>query len=467
MVSAADRRDGHFTGSVRLARRRLDVTVAVDERTAQTLKSIRAVGPIGRHPRIVFWLAACASVFLVWQRCPTVISHAAFWAEDGWVWYPQCYAKSWGCLLIDHTGYLQTISRLVALLSLLWPLAAAPKVFAFAALVLQAAPAVFLFSLRISPAIPVLGVRLVLALLLVASPGMSEVYVNLTNSQWHLALLAFLILVAAPAVTWPQRIFDTLALVLCGLSGPFAPMLLPVALLWCWRQPGRWQFWRLAITLGTAVAQIVLAVLHRASRGTDAAGVGWSLKRLLNIIDTDILGAAVFGRQAMIDHRWVVGDGWLSNGHLLPTLIAAAIASCALALAAFAAWRGPWVLRAFLIFVGLELVTSLVGGEASGQPIWAALEQAIGIRYFFHPIVAWLAIIVVLSGDRSLALRSIGVALLLLTVTIAIPADWDLPPLPRTAFHDQAKAFAHAPPGTTMIFPIRPMHMHDMVLVKR
>ena len=56
--------------------------VAVDQRTASDIRLIH------RHPKIAFWLCACALIYLIWQRCPTVISHAAFWAEDGWVWVP-------------------------------------------------------------------------------------------------------------------------------------------------------------------------------------------------------------------------------------------------------------------------------------------------------------------------------------------------------------------------------------------
>jgi hypothetical protein len=425
-----------------------------------------AAGGIRRHPKFLFWLLACGLVFLVWQRCPTVISHAAFWAEDGWVWYPQCYAGGWHCLLIDHTGYLQTISRLVALLSLPWPLTTAPKLFALAALLMQAAPAIFLLSPRMGAAIPSLRMRLALALLLVAIPGMREVYVNLTNAQWQLALLAFLILTAAPAVTWPECCFDTLVLLVSGLSGPFAPMLLPVALLWCWRQPRRWQVWRLAIILGTALVQLFLVLLHQSSRSAGSEPIGWSLHRLINIVDTDILGVAAFGRQTIIDRYWLVGEGWLANGHPLPTLIAGCIMAGALVLAIISFLRGPWILRAFLIFAGLELAASLVDGVATGQPLWVSLENGIGMRYFFYPIAAWLAVIVTLICDRGLALRAIGIAVMLLTLTVAIPADWALPKQARSTFQQEAKAFDKAPPGTMMSFPIRPMNLHDMVLTK-
>jgi hypothetical protein len=454
-----------FAGSFGLLWRRLDVTVTLDERTLRDIRAMR------RHPRIAFWLAACVIIYLVWQRCPTAISHAQFWAEDGWTWYPESYALGWRCLIIEHTGYLQTISRLVALLSRLWPLAAAPKVFAVAALLIQAAPAIFLLSPRMASAIPSLTVRVALALLLVAIPGMSEVYVNLTNAQWHLVLLAFLVLAAAPAVTWTQRGFDTLILLVSGLSGPFAPLLVPAALMWSWRRPGGWRLWRLGIIVVTGAVQLSLILLHPSSRGIGAYGIGLSVNRLINIINTDILGVATFGRQTLISNFWLVGggEGWLSNGQALPAALSACIAIGALALTVIAFVRGPWVLRAFLIFVALEFVATLGDGVAPGEPVWVALENGVGARYFFHPIAAWLAIMMTLLCDRIPSLRVIGLAGLLVTVTTAIPADWELPKLSRSdfkQFKEEAKAFERARPGTVMIFPIRPMHLHDMTLVK-
>ena len=452
----------HVSRSFRLLHRRLDVSLTFDERTA---RDFRTVALIRRYPWAIRCLSACVIIFLVWRRCPSIISHAAFWGEDGWVWYPQCYASGWQCLLIDHSGYLQTISRLVALLSLLWPLAAAPKVFAISALLVQAAPAIFLLSPRMAPAIPSLGIRVALALLLVAIPGMDEAYVNLTNAQWHLALLAFLVLTAAPPATAPQRGFDTLVLLVSGLSGPFAPLLLPVALIWWWRQRGRWALWRLAIIAICAAIQIALVVLHQSSRHTAGPGIGATLGRLINIVDTDILAVAAFGYQGVIDRFWLVGEGWLTCAEPLPMVIAAGIMAGALALALIAFWRGAWILRAFLIFVGLEFVSSLIEGLRDTRPLWVSMEHWVGMRYYFHPIAAWLAILVALICDRYLPLRAIGAALMLLTIVFGIPADWELPPLPRSTFVQEAKVFAKAPPGTMMSFPIR--QPPEMVLVKQ
>ncbi len=315
-----------------------------------------------------------------------------------------------------------------------------------------------------APAIPVLAVRVALALLLVAIPGMSEVYVNLTNAMWHLALLAFLILMAAPAVTWPQRVFDSLALAVAGLSGPFAPLLAPIAVLCWWLGRERSQLWRLLIVGATASIQFSLIIAHQSSRTAHGPGIGWSAERLINILVTDILGVATFGRRAMIDKDWLVGQGWLSNGSVAATVVAVCILAAAAVLAGIAFLRGRWILRCFIIFVDLEFASSLTDGLTLVQPLWVAMEGWIGMRYYFHPIAAWLTIVLTLICDRSVALRAAGVALMGLTVVFAIPADWSLPKHPKTSFDQAAKAFAEAPPGTVLRIAVPPID--DMVLVK-
>lgn len=453
---------GCFGFSFNLLRRQFHVQVSID---GKTLSDLRRIILLRKYPRSLLVLAACLAMALIWLRCPTILSRATFWGEDGWVWYPQCYIHGWRCLFIDHTSYLQTISRLVALLSLLGPLVNAPKVFAWAALLMQAAPAIFLMSGRMAMAIPSVTVRVLLALLLLAIPGMNEVYVNLTNAQWHLALLAFLVLCATPAKDWRQRGFDIGVLLVSGLSGPFAIFLTPVAVLWYGLRREPWRFWRMITIAGVAAIQLSLIMSHQVTRAGPGPGLGWSGDRLINIVMIDILGVATFGAHTIVQSYWLVGQGWLSSGRPFAAVISAALCLGAAALVVTAFLRGSLILRAFLIFAGIELLASLMDGlPVTTQPLWVQLEGSIGMRYYFHPIAAWIAVLVTLAGDRNWPLRGIGVALLAVTITWAIPVDWSLPGLPKTSFKSDAKAFAKAPPGTVMTFPTRPIY--HMTLTK-
>ena len=75
------------------------------------------------------------------MRRPDALLNAQFWAEDGAFWYADAYnAGPWISLFQPENGYFQTISRLVAGISLLFPLRDAPLFFNVAAITIQALP---------------------------------------------------------------------------------------------------------------------------------------------------------------------------------------------------------------------------------------------------------------------------------------------------------------------------------------
>ncbi|HTI01178.1 MAG TPA: hypothetical protein VL752_09555 [Acidisoma sp.] len=468
-----DRGYGEENAVLRLSRgfggRRLGLSVACDLRTARQLRpAARFLARIAANRALLLAVAALLFALLLWQRCPSILSLPSFWGEDGWVWYPQCYVHGWRCLLIDHTGYLQTISMLSALVAQPFPLLHAPKLFALIALAAQAAPAIFLASWRMAEAIPRLSVRLLLAVLLLSAPGMSEVYVNVTNAQWQLALLCFLVVTAAAPAGWMGRGFDTVVLVIGGLSGPFSVFLAPVALLWWVVQRGRWAFWRLLLVFGAAGVQGSLILLHQASRtSSHGPGLGISLRSFDTILLNTILGPATLGWQAMRRNGWLDGHGsWLFGPSGAALVVSTLLVMGAALLTGIAAWRGRWVLRCFLLFVLLEFLATLIEGlPINALPLWQELAPAVADRYSFHPILAWLAILVSLTLDPAPPLRAVGSVLLACSLIFAVAGDWALAPLPPTDFQAKARIFAQSPSGTVMQFQTRPMFF--MTLTKK
>src|SRR5262249_32543509 len=87
-------------------------------------------------------------LLLLYSRRPDAILNAQFYAEDGARWYRDAYQVGWRCLLIPETGYLQTVSRLIALFALLFPFALAPLVMNLCALAIQVLPVNLFLSRR-------------------------------------------------------------------------------------------------------------------------------------------------------------------------------------------------------------------------------------------------------------------------------------------------------------------------------
>ncbi len=124
---------------------------------------------------------------------------ASFWLQDA-------YQRGVASLLLPHTGYLQTLSRLAGLLFLALPLTSAPLLFALVAFAVQLAPAALLLSARGAVLVPSLAARLLLAAYYIGEPNSTEVHVNLTNAMWHLAIAGFLIIVLPkPRRAWGWR----------------------------------------------------------------------------------------------------------------------------------------------------------------------------------------------------------------------------------------------------------------------
>ena len=155
----------------------------------------------------VFYLLIVVAVVFSVARRPDVVLHPQFWAEDGAVWYAKAYNSEPRSLVWPVSGYLQTLPRLVALFSLLFPLAAAPLAFACFAIAIQVLPVAILISDRTCE-IGSYPARYFLAFLYLALPNSHELHANITNAQWALALAALLIIFSQPAISTFGRTFE-------------------------------------------------------------------------------------------------------------------------------------------------------------------------------------------------------------------------------------------------------------------
>ena len=101
----------------------------------QRALTILTTGALQRQPGAagLSWPWLCLTVLvaaaLVVLRKPDVLNNPQFYAEDGAVWYADAYNLGWlRALTIPDGGYLNSLQRLVAAISLLVPLRYAPLV---------------------------------------------------------------------------------------------------------------------------------------------------------------------------------------------------------------------------------------------------------------------------------------------------------------------------------------------------
>jgi hypothetical protein len=395
-------------------------------------------------------------VVLFLTRLPRVLL-SNLWAEDGTVFYAQAYnINGLYALLIPHTGYLQSFGRLESALAVNFPVAWAPRFATGASLLADVLPGAVFVSDRFRQVVPSRAMRVLLALATIALPGSYEVNGNLANSQWHLALLGFVLLLAAPR-TRLGHLLDLVALAVVGLSGPFCLLLLPVALVLAWKR-GRWLWPRIAVLAACVAAQALVYITHRGQR--PASNLGASGDLLVRILDRPLL-VPILGTHSYLDlvHLAVWRELWLP----LATVVVGA------GLLAYALWRGPLELRLlFWLATGVMIFTLFGSLALPDRTAWSVLaDVTVQFRYFYIPGVVWLVTLIwAVSQTRVVPLRALALGLLVAGLLIGIPRDWQYGAQSDTGFRAAAQHFDRSPPGTVATLPIAP-HPWTMTLRKR
>jgi hypothetical protein len=415
-------------------------------------KSLSAPEQTGLH---WYWQLAvvCAAIALVFSRQPDAFSHAQFFAEDGSIWFADAYNSGWFTSLFKaQDGYFQTLPRLAAALSLLAPLPLSPLVMNLAGLLIQILPVPLLLSSRLSTW-GSLSLRATLAFTYLVMPNCSEMNVTIGQAQWHLALVACLLLLGSAPTNRAWKAFDITVFILCGLTGPFAVLLVPIAGLRLWPQRDRSKVLPLCILSGTAAIQgYALLTMHR-----DHWPLGASLKQLIRILSGQVFLATILGSNGLGTHD------------VMPFLGCVVIAGSLLMGYCFLNANAEWKL--FLLFSAMVFAASLSNPVAPelrpGPTAWGFLTEVSGIRYWFFPTLAftWTIVWYLLGRPHRRLSRAIGATLMALMLT-GIVRDWRIPPRKDVHFASYVDKFEASPPGTVMFIPENPVGW-TVRLVKR
>lgn len=441
------------------------VRLGSGDQTAEASKVLHngSVAP-GRRAWAAFALALAAFAALVLSRRPGALTNAQFWAEDGLEWFARAYNMGpWRALRLPYGGYYQLFPRLTAAIATYLGLELAPLFLSLVSLLLQASVPAFLTTDRFASVVPGRWRRFALGVVLVAAPNLFEVHMNATNGHIHLALLAFLVVVAEPRDFLAWRGFDVAVLVLSGLSGPFCIILAPIAFVrWlAGRHP--WSRTILLVVVGTAAIQAwTLSERGAISRSLGGAPLGASSGGFLAILGGQIFVGGLLGLSTyahLHDLGWW-GQPWLP----------AAAGVVGLAFLLRVAWiTRSLALRLLLLYASLHLAASLLSPIVVGdKPLWELLRlPAAGMRYYYFAIMAFLASLAwTLFADPRRAMRAAAAALLALLVLVGIRRDWWLPPIPDLGYAAQVERFRAAPVGEPFTFEIAPPPW-QMVLIKR
>jgi hypothetical protein len=392
----------------------------------------------GRAQCFVFFYAAAA----IAVRAPDMLMNPQFYAEGG-TWYADAYNMGWARTLLLPVGgyYLGVFPRLVAGLSLLIPLRFAPLLMNLFGIALQALPVSILLSSRCARWGP-LSIRLLMAAAYLALPNAGEIHVVLASAQSHLSLAACLLVLANPPKDWQWKVFDATVLLLCGLTGPFCLLLLPVAGVFWWQRRQNW----CGIVCG------ILAVTSALEAWTLLRG-GWQQRIHTPLGATPLLFAKIVAGQVYVGA--LAGQNEFASRASLPAvtvvfLIGTFVLSWCLL-------KGGWELRLFIVFSAMVLAAALRSPLAGGlQRQWEFLATSTGGRYWFFPMLAvsW-SLIWCATQSAFKPCRVLGMMCLAAMLWGEL-RDWKYPPFPDKHFPQYVSKFAAAPPGSTVTIPICP-----------
>ncbi|MBV8552295.1 MAG: hypothetical protein JOY54_13415 [Acidobacteriaceae bacterium] len=432
-------------------------TVCTDEsRTSKPIEGNRA--GLSWQWRVV---AFCAAVAIIISRQPDAMFHAQFVAEDGVEWFANAYNHGWfGPLLWPHSGYLQTLPRLAAGLALLVPVKSAPLVMNLVGLVIQALPVPLLLSGRFSKW-GSLRFRSALAISYLVMPNCSEINVTVTEAQWHLSLLACLLVVANTPSNNLERWVDAVILILCGLTGPFSIFLLPIscAMLYWTQERKRWLP---VVILACAATMEGISLFFHAANSRSHLPLGASLGSLSKLLAGQVYLATLVGHNTLalqLDARTL-----------------ACISAIATVVVIWAFVRSPIEVRLFAVFSAMILFASL---RSPGLPEhltplektltgWRIMAGAVGVRYWFFPtlLCTWMIVTLLTGPKRNKATELLGGALTCLML-YGVIRDFRHPANKDLCFAQYAEKLAHSQTGDEVVIPENPNPQEWTVRLKK
>jgi hypothetical protein len=392
---------------------------------------------------------ACLTLALV-SRSPDLLLRARFFAEDGQTFYQQAHELGFArSIFLPYAGYLHLFPRLIAGLSLWLPLFYVPLFFDIVALTIQGITAVYICSPRMRKTGP-LRLRVVVAFLYLGLPHIGEVWGRLTNSQWHMAVLSFLILIAAAPQSRMGTWFDRVALALGALTGPFSILLLPIALVAAiFRRSSRTVINLAIVGLGALVQAITMLIHGR----PEAGELGASFPLLFHLLVRWLF-------LTVLPHPWHVGPVLWDVGYFLFVV--------AVAVLVWIVWKGSFEVRCTL------LLGAIVAAASLASPIivnrgeqWPVMLSGAGERYWFIPRVAIaLAGLWVAAQPFSKWARAAGVLAMAALVLFCVKG-WHIAQWPGTHFRTYVHVYNGLPIGSALRIPIDPPPSWSMQITRK
>jgi hypothetical protein len=393
-------------------RLRRSQAVLVDFRSVAIDSEVKPAGGDGElrerfHPLHLTPLIFVLGVVVVVVRDRHRLFSPTLRSEDGPIFLKEARDEGLGSFVHTYMGYVHILPRIVAYAFRWFPLNWEPSLYAFAAVGIGLGVNALALSPRMSPVLPQLWQRQLVFVLLCASPARDEVSANIANLIFIGSLgLLLLSLSDDPRTRW-GRWAELVAVLVLGLSGPFALFMLPTFALRAWLRRSRQSIALLVLIAVCATVQ--WGTLLTASRTAKSTG-GLS-------VYAELLAHRIFA-------AWAIGDDrLLSAWHRAPILVGAVVVLVVVAFAA-SLWLAESRLRS-----GALLLVLLLACAAPSAAYWFIGSTPRAQRHLLLPLAIITVVFVATLTSPSKWLRCLAVAALALSL-IGVVRDFQMMPLP-------------------------------------
>ena len=378
------------------------------------------------------------------SRSPYPLFHGRFFAEEGSIYYPHMRDDSiW--FVAKSVGYIYGFLNGATWLAARVPIEHAPLVTAWLSLALVVVVAWAALSLP-SLLLPNAGARLAAAVLLVVGPvAVPAVWINATNAQVYLGVLAvlFVFLDVPRLAAWQYGAVVAL-LALAGLSGLYAVVLAPLFVALAFRERAARRITLAVVTCACAIAQfLVIAGSHASGDLAQGRGSFCGLGAVTRDVAAWHVGSFLLGNSVANDlYRFADNLFGIAAIGLLAFLV-----GVVLAFALTAVPRRQVAVLLGLVFV-LEEILVLFG-----------TRKGAGGRYAVVPVaVLVLAAVHVMTTARNRAAIGVGATLCAITFVAGLGSFWTSQPSTLRCndcpvWHDQVRAWQAGRTNFLRIWP--------------
>ena len=400
-------------------------------------------------------LIVLLGLIILFLRRPDAVLNAQLFAEDGREWLQDALNAHYSIATLSYTfaGYLAVFPRLITLLAGLLPLQFTPIVLNLVALSVQLLPLVYLWSKR-ADAIN-LKFKIFATVFYLCLPFSSEIHANITNSQWYLSLVLFILIYIKESNNRFITLLERSLMLVASLSGPFSILLMPALLIDSWRTKRIPIKYRIVI-IG-AITQAVYIILSLGTRPHQ--NIGYSITLLLQIIGGQIFSAGLYGANSL---HLFLAKAWITP----------IISVLGLELVLYVFIKASWTVKYFIIFASLILFSSLLSpdGIPIGSTWWKVLStQGVGARYFFIPHLAFLLCLgwIMFAKNRvNIIIKGVVILLVLLAIPTGLRTDFVHASYADLHYKSYIQKFRKLKPGQQLIVPTNPGPPWQVILRK-